>query len=180
VRRGDDWAQTAHVQNYRQGTTTSGIRTDGGAGAVTRTGPGDSRTTVGRTQGGDVYAGRDGNVYRRNEGGGWEQSNGSGGWNPVDSAQAGQQTRDRAAQGGTQTRDRSTTGGATAGTTSSGWSGTPQGQQLEGDRGARTSGNQRTTDRSGWQSSGGTRSGAGSYRGGSGTRGGGGGGGRRR
>ena len=45
VRR-DDWAQTAHVQNYRQGTTTSGIRNDNGAGAVTRTDRSGSRTTV--------------------------------------------------------------------------------------------------------------------------------------
>ena len=66
-----------------------------GAGAVTRTGP-NGRTTVGRTEGGDVYAGRDGNVYRRDEGGGWEQSNGSGGWTPTDGPGA-QQARDKAA-----------------------------------------------------------------------------------
>ena len=171
VRRGDDWAQSAHVQNYRKGTTTTGVRNDDGAGAISRTGPGGSRTTVGRSEGGDVYAGRDGNVYRRTEGGGWEQSNGSGGWSPTD-GQGAQQARDRAAQSGR-------TGSTSAGTTSSGWGGSAQGQQLEGDRGARTSGNQRTTDRSGWQSSGSTRSGAGSYRGGGATRSGGGGGRRR-
>ena len=175
VQRGDSWAQTAHAENYRRGTSTSGIRTDSGAAAVSRTGPGGERTTVGRTQGGDVYAGRDGNVYRRTEGGGWEQSNGSGGWSSVEGGQASQQARDRAAQGGTQTRDRATTG-ATAGTTSSGW-GSTQGRQLEGDRSARTSGNDRTSSRSGWQSSGATRSGAGSY---SGSRARSGGGGRRR
>jgi hypothetical protein len=168
VRRGDDWAQTAHVQNYRKGTTTSGARNDNGAAAVTRTDRSGSRTTVGRTEGGDVYAGRDGNVYRRTDGGGWEQSNGSGGWNSVEgNGQLEQQARDRASQSGAQTRDRSTSG-ATAGTTSSGWNGTPEGRQLEGDRSARTSGNDRTSSRSGWQSSGGTRAGAGSYRGGGG------------
>jgi hypothetical protein len=171
VRRGDDWAQTAHVQNYRKGTTTSGVRNDNGAGAITRTDRGGSRSTVARTEGGDVYAGRDGNVYRRTEGGGWEQSNGSGGWTPTD-GQGAQQARDRAAQSG---RD----GSAGAGTTSSGWGGSTEGRQLEGDSSARTSGNQRTTDRSGWQSSGGSRAGAGSYRGGGATRGGGGGGRRR-
>src|SRR5262245_44586086 len=170
VRRGDDWAQSAHVQNYRKGTTTTGVRNDDGAGAISRTDRGGSRTTVGRTEGGDVYAGRDGNVYRRNEGGGWEQSNGSGGWNAVDgnSPQA-QQARDRAAQAGAQ-RD----GAASTGTTSSGWGDSTQGRQLQGDSSARTSGNQRTTDRSGWQSSGGSRAGAGSYRGGGAARGGGG------
>jgi hypothetical protein len=141
VQRGDNWAQTAHAQNYRRGTSTSGFRTDSGAGAVSRTGPAGNRTTVGRTQGGDVYAGRDGNVYRQGAGGGWEQSNGSGGWNAVDSGAAAQ-ARDRAAQGGSQVG------------------------QLEGDRGARAQGNERTTSRSGWQSSGMTRSGAGSYGGG--------------
>ncbi len=183
VRRGDDWAQTAHVQNYRQGTTTRAARNDDGAGAITRSDRGGSRSTIARTEGGDVYAGRDGNVYRRTEGGGWEQSNGSGGWNPVDgnSPQA-QQARDRAAQAsaqrdgarGTQRGGGASAGTTSAGTTSSGWGGSAQGRQLEGDSSARTSGNQRTTDRSGWQSSGGSRAGAGSYRGGGAARGGGG------
>jgi hypothetical protein len=171
VQRGDSWAQTAHVDNYRKGTSTSGVRTDSGAGAVTRTDRQGDRTTVGRTQGGDIYAGRDGNVYRRNEGGGWEQNNGSGGWSPVEGGgQGAQAARDRAAQGSGQAGDR-------AGTTGSGWSNSTQGRQLEGDRGARSSGNQRTADRSGWSSSGGSRSTAGSY---GGARSRGGGGGRRR
>jgi hypothetical protein len=173
VQRGDDWARTAHTQNYATGRSTSGVRTSDGGGAVSTRGAG-GRTTVGRTEGGDVYAGHDGNVYRKNEGGGWEQSNGSGGWNQVDSAQA-QQARDRASEAGAQagTRDRGTAGTTSAGTTA-------QTGQLERDSNARTSGNTRTADRSGWQSSGGTRSGAGSY--GGGARGGGarGGGGRRR
>jgi hypothetical protein len=135
VQRGDNWAQTAHVDNYRRGTSTSGIRTDSGAGAVSRVSPGGERTTIGRTQGGDIYAGRDGNVYRRGDNGGWQQSNGTGGWSTPS-------TTDRAGQ-------------------------------LDSDRTARTQGNQRATDRGSWQSSGGTRSGAGSYRGG-GYRGGGG------
>ena len=127
---------------------------------MTRTGQA-GRTTVGRTEGGDVYAGHDGNVYRRGEGGGWEQSNGSGGWTPTDGQRA-DQARDRAA-------NRPATG-------------TTQAGQLDRDRNARVQGNQRATDRSGWQSSGGTRSGAGSYRGGGARMGGGGrgGGGRRR
>ena len=75
VQRGDNWAQTAHRENYRTGQTTSGIRTSEGGGAVARTGP-DGRTTVARTGSGDVYAGRDGNVYRRTEGGGWNKATG--------------------------------------------------------------------------------------------------------
>ncbi len=128
VQRGDNWAQTAHAQNYRRGTSTSGIRTDSGAGAVSRVGPGGDRTTVGRTQSGDIYAGRDGNVYRRDEGGGWQQSNGTGGWSAAAPAE--------------------------------------RASQLDSDSSARAQGNQRATDRSSWQSSGATRSGAGSYGGG--------------
>ena len=129
VQRGDDWAQSAHRTNYRTDTRTTGVRNDDGAGAVTRTGP-DGRSTVARTEGGDVYAGRDGNVYRRGEGGGWEQSNGSGGWTPTDGRRA-QQARDKAASRPT---DTNRTG------------------QLDRDRNARVQGNQRTTNRSGWQS----------------------------
>ena len=159
VQRGDNWAQTAHAENYRRGTSTAGVRTDSGAAAVSRTGPAGNRTTAVRTAGGDVYAGRDGNVYRRNDGGGWEQSNGSGGWSSVDGAAA----REQAGQAGAQARDRAATSGQVG--------------QLEGDRGARTQGNQRTADRGSWENSGGTRAGAGSYGGGGGARAGGGGGG---
>ena len=77
VRRGDDWARTAHVTNRVTGTRTTGIRTDSG-GVITRK-TNDGRTTVGRTEGGDVYAGRDGNVYRRQDGQWQKWENGS--WN---------------------------------------------------------------------------------------------------
>ncbi len=177
VQRGDNWAQTAHVDNYRKGTSTSGIRTSEGGAAINRDNnrTGNS-TTVGRTQGGDIYAGRDGNVYRKTEGGGWEQGNGSGGWNPVD-------TPDRASQTGARTGDRATgaTGDRTAGTganrpttsgtgtsstanrpaTTSRPSSSSMGQ-LERDSAARSSGNARTTNRSTWSSGGGSRAGAGS------------------
>ena len=95
-----------------------------------------------------MYAGRDGNVYRRNDAGGWDQNNGSGGWEPA---------------GGTGRAARSlhVRDDAEAG-------------QLDRDSGARTQGNTRTADRGGWQSGGSTRSGAGSYGGGGRSRGGGG------
>jgi hypothetical protein len=186
VQRGDEWAQSAHRTNYRTDTRTTGVRNDEGGGAVTRKGP-DGRTTIGRTEGGDIYAGRDGNVYRRNEGGGWEQSNGSGGWSPVEGGAQATQARDRAAQGGAQAGDRAASGSGQRGTTATpstaqtrpATGGSSQVGQLESDRGARTSGNNRAADRGTWQSGGSTRSGAGSY---GGSRGGGarGGGGRRR
>lgn len=138
VQRGDSWAQTAHKQNYATGRTTAGARTSSGAAAVGTSGPG-GQTTVGRTAGGNVYAGHDGNVYRHTDSG-WQQSNGSGGWNSVNTGSAGTQARERAAQG-----TSPTTG------------------QLDRDSGARTQGNQRANDRSSWQQSGSPRSGAGSY-----------------
>ena len=68
-------------------------------------------TRVTRTSDGDVYAGRDGNVYRK-EGDSF-QKYGDGGWSNVDSAtpEQRQQAQDRAAQAGAQTRDRATTSG---------------------------------------------------------------------
>ena len=60
--RGDQWAQTARVTNNATGTT--------------------ARTTQRMSGGGDVFAGHDGNVYRK-DGGTW-QKYGNGGWNSVE------------------------------------------------------------------------------------------------
>ena len=138
VQRGDDWAQAAHKTNYATGARTTGARNDDGAAVARRSGAAGN-TTVGRTAGGDIYAGHDGNVYKKGDDGGWQQ-HGDGGWN-------------------------NTTRPANAG-------------QLDKDSGARTQGNQRAADRSSWQKSGSTRSGASSY-GGASTRPSGGGGRRR-
>ena len=121
VQRGDDWAQTAHRENYRTGIEHGAASAPAKAArAVARSGAAGAHRRVGRTGGGDVYAGHDGNVYRKNEGGGWEQSNGSGGWSSVDRERPGAQARDRAATGGATagttaagTRDRAATSGAT-------------------------------------------------------------------
>ena len=74
MRRGDDWARTAHTTNNRTGATTGGVKTSSGAGAVTRSGAA-GRTTAGRTASGDIYAGHDGNVYRKGSDGNWQQLN---------------------------------------------------------------------------------------------------------
>ena len=168
VQRGDNWAQTAHRENYRTGQSASAIRTSGGGAAVSRTGPGGNTGTIARTGSGDIYAGHDGNVYRKTDSG-WQQNSGSGGWSSVDRGQAGTTARDRStSQAGATARDRSATAGSS------------QVSQLNRDSGARTQGNQRTASRSSWQASGATRSGAGSYGGGRGGGGARGGGGRRR
>jgi hypothetical protein len=180
VQRGDNWAQTAHAENYRRGTETGAARTSNGGAAISRennrTG---SQSGAVRTGSGDIYAGRDGNVYR-NTGGGWESSNGSGGWNPVDSPDRPTPTGDRAGGGTGTTRPttgtgagsgtaatRPTTGAgsgasATRPTTGTGSSSTsrPTTSQLDRDKAARSAGQTRTTNRSTLQSGGMSRAGA--------------------
>jgi hypothetical protein len=158
VQRGDQWASTNRVTNRATGTTTRTTRTSGGGEAITRNTPGPGGGGVARTGSGDVYAGRDGNVYRKS-GDSWQKYDG-GGWGNVD-------------------RPAPRSGGA--GTTSSGWDSSTR-DQLNRDSSARAEGSQRTSDYGSYRSSGG-RSGGSSYRsgGGGGYRGGGGrGGGRRR
>ena len=137
------------------------------AGAVTRRGPGRGLGVV-RTGSGDVYAGRDGNVYRK-QGGGWQKYD-NGSWGSADRPTP---TGERATQAGTRagdagptstTRDRSTQSGPPA----------PRGnstmEQLDRDYGARSEGTQRTRDYGSYQRSGGGRSSSSSYRGGGGAR----------
>ena len=78
VVRGDQWAQTARVTNNLTGATTRATRTSEGGGAVSRRGPQGSGF-VGTTGSGNVYAGHDGNVYRK-QGDSWQQYD-NGGWN---------------------------------------------------------------------------------------------------
>jgi hypothetical protein len=143
VRRGDDWAKTTRVTNNVTGNTTR----------------------VTKTSNGDVYAGRDGNVYRKE--GDSIQKYGDGGWNNVDqpTPQQRQQAQDRAAQAGTQSGNRAAATGMDAATR----------QQVNRDSAARAEGAQRTRESSQVRSGGGASS-AGSYRAGGGR----GGGGRRR
>ena len=71
VQRGDSWATTSRVTNNRTDTTTRVSRgSDGGAVATRRGDQGGG--FVGQTGGGDVYAGRDGNVYRK-QGESWQK-----------------------------------------------------------------------------------------------------------
>jgi hypothetical protein len=150
VQRGDQWAQTSRVTRNATGTTSRFTQGSGGGEALTRRGP-QGGSAIGRTAGGDVYAGRDGNVYR-NQGGSWQKFE-NGAWSNAERpvGTAGSQARDRAAQAGV---SRDTIG------------------QLNTDRGARIDGAQRTRDLGRARSSG-----SGSYRPSGGFRGGGGGGG---
>jgi len=165
VRRGDEWAQTSRVTGAT-GNTTRVTRTDEGGTAVSRNPRGAGNGGfVGETGSGNVYAGKDGNVYRKN-GDSW-QSYGDGGWNNVPQAEPRSGATREGASGATaqpRTTDRSTV------------------DQLNKDSASRSSGAQRTKDastaRSGSSSAGRA---SGSYRpsGGGAARGGGGGGRRR-
>ena len=137
VQRGDDWATTARRTNNVTDTTTRTTRTSEGGAAVSRSGD-NGRTTVGRTGSGDVYAGHDGNVYRK-QGDSWQQY-GEGGWSGVEqpTPQQRQQAQDRAAQAGAQAGNRAA---------GSSWDQATAGQ-VNRDSAARAEGAQRTRDSS--------------------------------
>jgi hypothetical protein len=124
VQRGDQWAQTSRVTRNATGTTSRVTQGSGGAEALTRRGP-QGNTAVGRTAGGDVYAGHDGNIYR-NQSGSW-QKYGDGGWS---SAQRPVGTT------GSQIGERAAPSSINADTLG----------QLNGDRAARIDGVQRSSD----------------------------------
>jgi len=166
VTRGNDWARSAHYSDSRG--TVAGVRTSEGGAAIGYRGDQGSGGAV-RTQGGDLYAGRDGNVYRRNEDG-W-QKYGNGEWGGVERPGDLDVGSNRPSAG----TERARSGQVDRGTM----------DQLNRDRYARSRGNVSSGQYGSWRSSGGARPGAGSYGGrgsyaGRGSYGGRGGGGRRR
>jgi hypothetical protein len=108
VQRGDDWAQTARATNEITGMTGRVTRTDDGA-MVSGSGPRGSGFVAAGEDG--VFAGRDGSVYKRAEGGGWQKYE-NGEWGqvqkPGEAGAAGQLERDRSArvEGAQRARDR--------------------------------------------------------------------------
>ena len=79
VARGDQWARTATYSDSR--SSVGAIRTSGGGKAIAVRG-GQGPGFAGRSAAGDFYAGRDGNVYKRDQSGNWYRNNG-GSWDPV-------------------------------------------------------------------------------------------------
>jgi hypothetical protein len=151
VQRGDDWAQTSRVTNRATGTTTRVTEGSGGGSMVSRNTPGAGGSFAGQSGSGDIYAGHDGNVYRK-QGDSWQKYD-NGGWNNTQqpTPQQRQAAQDRATQAGGQARDRAAASGfdsATAG-------------QLNRDSAARSNGAARTRD------AGSVRSGSGAARAGS-------------
>ncbi|MGX5818932.1 hypothetical protein ACWKWU_12090 [Chitinophaga lutea] len=85
---GHQWVQTGHISTGRG--TTVGYRTSGGQSGVIHSG---MHGKVIKTDNG-VFAGHDGNVYKKNTNGGWSQYNNRS-WQPVNTPdrQLGQQHR---------------------------------------------------------------------------------------
>jgi len=179
VQRGDDWVNTKRFTNSA-GNTTRVTRGDQGT-MISRRGEG-GRGFVG-SNGENVYAGRDGNVYRRDQNGNWSKWD-NGGWNSTNKPD--QSVRDSMLNDRAKQQERGQRDGARGDRT-----GQPSGSQmdrgtresLERDRAARREGTQRSRDYGTYNrsSSPSRSSSAGSFRGG-GMRGGGGfrgGGGRR-
>jgi len=170
VQRGDQWADTKRFTNRATGNTTRATRTAEG-GMIRRTGEGGSGG-IGRS-GDNVYAGRDGNVYRRDQNGSWSKWQ-EGGWNNVQrpdrpSQQPGDyMLNDRARQRDSALGERVGQPSTRTGEIDRSTLGT-----LERDRANRTEGSRRTRDNGSYRNRGGGGN-AGSYRGGGMSRGGGG------
>jgi hypothetical protein len=131
-RGSDQWARTASYSDSRG--TLAGIQTSAGGKAVAARGSQGGWGFAARSAAGDVYAGRDGNVYKRDQSGQWYRNNG-GSWETVTRAS---NTRPREALG---SRDR------TAGQPTIGVSSNDGGMGIQGlnrDAAARSWGNYNT------------------------------------
>lgn len=178
VQRGDDWASTKRFTNRATGNTTRVTRGDDGA-MIRRRGEGGTGG-IG-VRGDNVYAGRDGNVYRRDQNGNWSKWD-NGSWNQVQRPDRATQREDMLndqAREQLRQSERNQARGERTGQSKRSQMDNSTYRGLERDRAARTEGSRRTSDFGSYSRS---RSGGGSYRSG-GFRGGGGGfrgGGRRR
>lgn len=95
VKRGSEWARVSGVSSNAGGR---GVRWDRASG---------NQGFLGETRRGNVYAGRDGNVYR-NTGDGWQKFN-NGGWSPVDPPRADNLRNPDRRPGATRDRNRPAT-----------------------------------------------------------------------
>lgn len=126
---------------YRSGSqgTVGGIRTSEGSGmAAWNTEHGQG--AVGRSQSGDIYAAKDGTVYKRDSNGGWSQNSGSG-WESTSKPQPAARAQTTSATSTRQAQPRATA------TSASSWS--QNRQSLESQAQARSWGNRQASQSSG-------------------------------
>jgi len=109
VADGDDWARAGHRSSG--GKTIAGFETSEGARAVGGYNKWtDQGAVVGKNKYGDVYVGRDDNVYKRN-GENWQKNSGSG-WETIDTSEGRSRAQARTSEIKSQSssRTRSTSG----------------------------------------------------------------------
>lgn len=118
----------------QDGSSVTAIEGSGSGQGVSFSGEGPGRTTVGQSGSGDLYAGHNGNAYKKTEDG-WQHHD-DGGWQPVDTPEReqGGHARAQAQQHGM--GERQTSGGRDV-------------SQLDRDRSARQRGTQQFQQRSG-------------------------------
>jgi len=121
VTNGDNWAQAQHVANS-QGAAGSFQTSKGSAGAGVTGVNGNSAFVAKDANNNNVYAGADGNVYKKDSSGNWSKYD-NGSWTPVDPSTGAAQTKAQQKQnsGGTNsltgTQSRGSGAGSTAGGT---------------------------------------------------------------
>jgi hypothetical protein len=157
VQRGDDWASTKRYTNNATGNTTRVIRTDEGAAVVRRGGP-NGPSFVAGGEGGNLYAGQDGNVYQKRNNGDWAQLSGGqpkAGETPTLKAKGTKTTTNAAPQNPAvnRTPQGRTPAQVGAGTAQTGQIQQSMAQQLNRDSVARQAGAQRTQDFGNFQNS---------------------------
>lgn len=109
VGRGNQWVRTGSYAGKRG--TIAGMETSAGGKAVAARG-GRGQGFAGRSAGGDFYAGRDGNVYKRDQSGQWYRNSG-GSWESVNRPTPAANQEARA--GGSQSAGSRTEGSVGAG-----------------------------------------------------------------
>ena len=72
VQRGNQWANTQRTTNNATGVTTRTTQSSAGSSARV-TGPGGNTSAVAKSNSGDLYAGHDGNVYKKDASGGYQK-----------------------------------------------------------------------------------------------------------
>lgn len=98
VTNGDNWAQAQHVTNAN-GTAASFQTSKGSAGAGFSGANGNSGFVAKDANNNNVYAGADGNVYKKDSNGDWSKWS-NGGWTPVDPSTGLSQTKKNAQNSG--------------------------------------------------------------------------------
>jgi hypothetical protein len=165
VQRGDNWVNTQRVTDSHGNTKWKAQGSGGGGAAGWNTNRGSG--FVGQSGSGDVYAGKDGNVYRKTDSG-WQTWDKGQGWSDAGGGQGG--NRPSQQPGGAGAGNRPSTQPSQRPSQS------PSAGQLDRDAQARSQGARQTQNYNNYQRGGGSSSsrGGGSRGGGGGGRGGGG------